>query len=95
MEVASIQGWRKNPELMLRFYNERRKQMYECQPNKGHMLLAGLEKSIKVQIITQNVDNLHERAGSKEVLHLHGELSKARSSVDPLLIYPIGKQRNQ
>jgi NAD-dependent deacetylase len=90
MEVASIQGWRKNPELMLRFYNERRKQMYECQPNKGHLLLAELEKSFKVQIITQNVDNLHERAGSKKILHLHGELSKARSSVDPSLIYNIG-----
>jgi NAD-dependent deacetylase len=90
MEVASIQGWRKNPELMLRFYNERRKQMYQCQPNKGHLLLTELEKTFKVRIITQNVDNLHERAGSKKVLHLHGELSKARSSVDSTLIYNIG-----
>ncbi len=92
MEVASIQGWRKNPELMLRFYNERRKQMYECQPNKGHLLLAELEKCFNVQIITQNVDNLHERAGSTSVLHLHGELSKARSSVDPSIVYSIGNK---
>lgn len=92
MEVASIQGWRKNPQLMLRFYNERRKQMYECEPNKGHYLLAELEKTFNVQIITQNVDNLHERAGSMNVLHLHGELSKARSSVDSSLVYNIGNK---
>ena len=90
MEVASIEGWRKNPELMLRFYNERRKQMYDCEPNKGHLLLAELEKDFDVRIVTQNVDNLHERAGSTHVLHLHGELSKARSSIDPNLIYDIG-----
>ena len=90
MEVASIDGWHKNPELILRFYNERRKQMFDCQPNKGHLLLAGLEKSFDVQIITQNVDNLHERAGSTHVLHLHGELTKARSSMYPSLVYNIG-----
>lgn len=90
MEVASIDGWHKNPELILRFYNERRKQMFDCQPNKGHLLLAGLEKSFEVQIVTQNIDNLHERAGSTQVLHLHGELTKARSSMYPSLIYTIG-----
>ena len=92
MEVASIEGWHKNPELILRFYNERRKQMYACQPNKGHLLLADLEKYFKVQIITQNIDNLHEMAGSTSVLHLHGELSKARSSVDSSLVYTIGNK---
>ena len=90
MEVASIEGWHKNPELMLRFYNERRKQMLACEPNKGHLLLAGLEKKFEVHVITQNIDNLHERAGSTSVLHLHGELVKARSSADPTLIYNIG-----
>ncbi len=90
MEVASIEGWHKNPELIIRFYNERRRQMFACEPNKGHLLLAGLEKFYDVHIITQNVDNLHEKAGSSDILHLHGELSKARSSIDPGLIYPIG-----
>jgi NAD-dependent deacetylase len=89
MEVASIGAWHKNPELLLRFYNDRRKQMIEGKPNRGHLLLAELEKSFDVQIITQNVDDLHERAGSKHVLHLHGELTKARSSVDPSLIYTL------
>src|SRR5665647_3685207 len=87
MEVASIEAWYKNPELLLRFYNDRRKQMIGSQPNRGHLLLAELEKSFEVQIITQNVDDLHERAGSTHVLHLHGELSKARSTIDPSLIY--------
>ena len=89
MEVASIEAWHKNPELLLRFYNDRRKQMMGSQPNRGHLLLAELEKSFKVQIITQNVDDLHERAGSSHVLHLHGELSKARSTIDPSLIYTL------
>jgi NAD-dependent deacetylase len=87
MEVASIDAWHKNPELLLRFYNDRRIQMIGSQPNKGHIGLAEMEKSFNIQIITQNVDDLHERAGSKHVLHLHGELTKARSSIDPTLIY--------
>ena len=87
MEVASIQAWHKNPELLLRFYNDRRKQMIASQPNQGHLLLAELEKSFDVTIITQNVDDLHERAGSRSVLHLHGELTKARSTKDPSLVY--------
>ena len=89
MEVASLEAWHKNPELLLRFYNDRRKQMIESKPNRGHLLLAKLEKSYDVQIITQNVDDLHERAGSTHVLHLHGELTKARSSIDHTLIYTL------
>ncbi|MBP7507925.1 MAG: NAD-dependent deacylase [Prolixibacteraceae bacterium] len=89
MDVASPEGWKRNPEMVLKFYNERRKQLLECQPNSGHIGLAELEKKINVNIITQNVDDLHERAGSTKVLHLHGELKKARSTVDPGLIYEI------
>lgn len=82
MEVASPEGWAKNPELVLNFYNQRRAQLKEVQPNKGHEILAELEKDYQVNIITQNVDNLHERAGSTNVLHLHGELTKVRSVAD-------------
>ena len=89
MEVASIEAWHKNPELLLQFYNDRRIQMIESKPNRGHLLLAELEKSFDVQIITQNVDDLHERAGSTNVLHLHGELTKASSTIDPSLIYTL------
>jgi NAD-dependent deacetylase len=95
-EVATPMGWWKNKDLVLRFYNERRKQLAECKPNPGHTGLADLEKHFDVQIITQNVDNLHERAGSKNILHLHGELTKVRSSSDPALVYDIGyKDINQ
>jgi len=87
MEVASIQAWYKNPELMLRFYNDRRKQASEVEPNAGHIGLVDLEEFFDVTIITQNVDNLHEKAGSSKVLHLHGELNKVRSSGDESLIY--------
>lgn len=79
MEVASPEGFRKNPELVLDFYNKRRRQLFEVQPNQGHIIAAELEKDFDVTIITQNVDDLHERAGSTDVLHLHGELLKARS----------------
>jgi len=82
MEVASPQGFSKNPELVLDFYNKRRKQLLEVSPNSAHKDLATLENSFKVSIITQNVDNLHERAGSKNVIHLHGELLKVRSTYD-------------
>lgn len=88
-EVATPQAWEKNPELVMRFYNERRKQLLDATPNKGHYGLADLEAYFDVHIITQNVDDLHERAGSSKVLHLHGELKKARSSVDENLIYTI------
>lgn len=89
-EVATPMAWQKNKELVLRFYNERRSQLAGCKPNKGHVGLAELEKYFDVRIITQNIDNLHERAGSTCVLHLHGELTKARSTEDPSLIYDIG-----
>lgn len=79
MEVASPEGWRKNPSLVLDFYNKRRAQLKEVKPNRGHEILAELEKDFDVQIITQNVDNLHEKAGSTNILHLHGELTKVRS----------------
>ncbi|MBK7627201.1 MAG: NAD-dependent deacylase [Bacteroidales bacterium] len=89
-EVATPQAWSKNRELVLRFYNERRRQLEGCRPNEGHLGLALLEKHFDVRIITQNVDDLHERAGSTNILHLHGELTKARSTADPSLIYNIG-----
>lgn len=87
MEVASPQGWQKDPSLVLEFYNQRRAQLKEVEPNSGHYTLASLEKHYDVQIITQNVDDLHERAGSSKVLHLHGELRKARSTKAPHLVY--------
>lgn len=88
-DVASIEGWHRNPELVMNFYNERRKQLSETEPNAGHFAVAALEKDFDVQVITQNVDDLHERAGSTKVLHLHGELRKARSTVDPDLVYTL------
>jgi len=81
MEVASPQGWNANPELVLDFYNQRRKQLLGVQPNAAHIALAEFEKEHEISIITQNVDDLHERAGSSNVLHLHGELFKVRSTV--------------
>ena len=86
-EVATPQGWYKNPELVLDFYNQRRKQLLKVKPNKAHNLLKLLEEKYKVHIITQNVDDLHERAGSKNVIHLHGELRKVRSTAHENLIY--------
>ena len=88
-EVASPEAWRQNPELVLRFYNERRKQLWEARPNTGHTGLAGLEAWFDVEIIAQNVEDLHEKAGSAKVLHLHGELRKARSTVDSSLVYSL------
>ncbi|MEI6556366.1 MAG: NAD-dependent deacylase [Paludibacter sp.] len=79
-EVATPEAWEENPELVLEFYNQRREQLVQAKPNAGHLALAELEKKYDVQIITQNVDNLHERAGSTHVLHLHGELMKVRST---------------
>ncbi|QBZ98384.1 SIR2 family NAD-dependent protein deacylase [Flavobacterium sangjuense] len=80
MDVASPEGWHRNKELVLDFYNQRRRQLQEVKPNQGHIVLAELEKDFDVHIITQNVDNLHEQAGSSKVLHLHGELLKVRST---------------
>jgi NAD-dependent deacetylase len=90
MEVASISGWEKNREIVLQFYNERRAQLKDAVPNEGHLGLVELEKYFDVHIITQNVDNLHERAGSSRVLHLHGILTRAKSTGDPSLTYEIG-----
>jgi NAD-dependent deacetylase len=80
LEVATPEGFRKNPKLVLDFYNERRRQLSKVNPNAGHLILAALETHFDVEIITQNVDNLHEKAGSTKILHLHGELLKARST---------------
>ena len=88
-EVASPHAWNRNRELVLKFYNERRKKLLSAYPNPGHTGLAELEAYFDVQIITQNVDNLHEKGGSSHVLHLHGELMKVRSSKDPDLIYEL------
>ena len=90
MEVATPMAWWKDKALVLRFYNERRRQLAGCAPNEGHLGLALLEKNFDVQIITQNIDDLHERAGSTKILHLHGELTKARSTKDPSIVYNIG-----
>ncbi|MBN2665458.1 MAG: NAD-dependent deacylase [Bacteroidales bacterium] len=89
-DVASPMGWALNRKLVLKFYNDRRRQLAGSEPNKGHLGLAALEKYFDVHIITQNVDDLHEKAGSTRVIHLHGELTKARSTKDPSLIYDIG-----
>lgn len=88
-DVASPEGWRKDPHLVLDFYNQRRKNVLEVAPNRGHIILSELQKDFDVQIITQNIDDLHERAGSKNILHLHGEIRKSRSTGDPDLIYDI------
>lgn len=82
-QVATPEGYAANPKLVIDFYNERRKQLLEVKPNRGHELLAKLEQNFNVTIITQNVDNLHERAGSTHVVHLHGELTKVTSSYQP------------
>ena len=104
MEVASIEGYLANPELVLDFYNKRRKQLLEVSPNKAHFNLTHLESFFKVEIITQNVDDLHERAGSANITHLHGELLKVRSSLDEnnvinwrkdLLLGDLCKKRSQ
>ena len=87
MEVASPEGFYQNPKLVLDFYNQRRTQLLSVQPNEAHFNLKALEDDYKVTIVTQNVDNLHERAGSTDIIHLHGELLKVRSTTNPYLIY--------
>lgn len=89
-DVATYDAWVRNPRLVLEFYNQRRRQLEHVQPNAAHIALAKLEEKYDVRIITQNVDNLHERAGSTNILHLHGELTKARSTLDETLVYDIG-----
>jgi NAD-dependent deacetylase len=88
-EVATPEAWDKNKQLVLEFYNQRRKQVMEAKPNEAHKLVAELQHKYDVQVITQNIDDLHERAGSKKVLHLHGEIMKSRSSHHPHLVYPL------
>lgn len=88
-QVATPEAWRRDPQLVLEFYNERRKDLLAAMPNEGHRALVALEQDFEVTVVTQNVDDLHERAGSRNVIHLHGELRKARSTCDPRLVYEI------
>tara|TARA_B100001769_G_C22088092_1_gene586707 strand:+ start:1076 stop:1771 length:696 start_codon:yes stop_codon:yes gene_type:complete len=90
-DVATPKAWEINKELVLTFYNQRRRQLFEVEPNNGHRALVRLEEQFNVQIITQNIDDLHERAGSSNVLHLHGELKKVRSTIDPSLVYEMNE----
>ncbi|KUG07506.1 SIR2 family NAD-dependent protein deacylase [Solirubrum puertoriconensis] len=92
-DVASPEGWAKNPELVLEFYNQRRAAARKAQPNAGHLALVELEKAYEVVIVTQNVDDLHERAGSTHVIHLHGKLMEARSTRYEELVYPMQDDR--
>lgn len=88
-DVATLEAWEKNQALVNEFYNQRRKQVMEASPNDAHKIIAELQNEFDVTVITQNVDNLHERAGSKHVIHLHGELAKVQSTIDPSLIYDL------
>ena len=88
-DVATPEAWERDPEMVLKFYNDRRKQVRVAKPNKAHVALGKLEQKYNVSIITQNIDDLHERAGSTHVIHLHGEVNKARSSVDSGLVYEL------
>jgi NAD-dependent deacetylase len=88
-EVATPMAWKRNPALVLRFYNERRKNILDAEPNAAHKIIASLEQQFDVTVITQNIDNLHERAGSNSILHLHGEIVKMRSELNEDLVYPI------
>ena len=90
--VASLSGWQHCPEVLLEFYNDRRKQAAAAQPNAAHLAIAQLESAYEVVVITQNVDDLHERAGSSKIIHVHGELAYARSSTEPVLRYHIGAE---
>jgi len=89
MKVASIEGWYENPDLVLQFYNDRRKQLKDVEPNEGHKIIAALEQYFQVTVVTQNVDNLHERAGSSHIIHLHGELTKVCNE-SKTIVYDIG-----
>ncbi len=88
-DVATFEAWQRNQALVIEFYNQRRRQLLDAKPNAGHLALVKLEKMFDVQIITQNVDDLHEQAGSSNVMHLHGELKKVRSTVDANLVYTL------
>jgi NAD-dependent deacetylase len=88
-EVASPEGWRQDPGKVLEFYNQRRKKALEVSPNRAHFIVAELQEHFDVVVVTQNVDDLHERAGSRQVIHLHGSLFESRSTADDSLVYPI------
>ncbi|MCW3076543.1 MAG: NAD-dependent protein deacylase [Bacteroidetes bacterium] len=94
-DVATFEAWTNNMPLVIDFYNQRRKQVMEAKPNEAHKFIADLQKDFDVYVITQNIDDLHERAGSKKVIHLHGEIMKVRSSVDEKLVYPLKKSSIQ
>jgi NAD-dependent deacetylase len=94
-DVATPSAWEANPEIVLQFYNERRIQTAKAQPNAAHLAIAELEAKYEVIVITQNIDDLHERAGSSKIIHVHGEITKARSSIDSSLIYSIGDRNIQ
>jgi len=91
-DVATPEAWQRNQQLVLEFYNQRRKQVLSAKPNAAHLALVDLENKFNVTVITQNIDDLHERAGSSKVLHLHGEIRKARSTIDPSLVYDLGER---
>ncbi len=91
-DVASIDAWNRDPKLVLEFYNMRRRELAHAKPNAAHLALTRLAEFATMKIITQNVDDLHEKAGSKDIIHLHGELTKVRSSLNDNLIYPVGYQ---
>lgn len=91
-DVATPEAFERNPEMVLEFYNERRRKVLESEPNAAHRAIADLEEAYEVVVVTQNIDDLHERAGSSQVVHLHGEIRKVRSSVDPDLLYEVGKE---
>ena len=88
-DICSLDGWHRNPEMVLNFYNQRRADVKKATPNKAHEAIASLQEKYEVVVVTQNIDDLHERAGSETVLHVHGEVTKARSSEDETLIYDI------
>lgn len=88
-DVATPEAWERNPELVQQFYNDRRKQVLKATPNAAHLILAQLEQNYEVKIVTQNIDDLHERAGSSQVIHLHGIITKSQSSLMPNLVYDI------
>ncbi len=94
-DVATPEAWQRDPASVQHFYNLRRKACLTAQPNAAHLFLADLEQTEDVQIITQNIDDLHERAGSKKVIHLHGEITRSQSSIDPKLVYPIAGEELQ
>ncbi len=88
-DVATPEAWHRDPDLVLEFYNQRRKRILEVEPNEGHLQVAAWQEHFQVTVITQNIDDLHERAGSKDVVHLHGEIRKSRSSLNEALVYSI------